>query len=524
MKFSEKLQNLRKEKHFSQEQLADMLDVSRQSVSKWESGQTYPEMDKLLSMCKIFNCTLDELTNDEIKEVSSKEKNKNNFSNLIDEVFDIFDRSVKTFKNANSKQIAGFVFELVLVGIFILLCRIPLSYIYNLICSIFADFNFPGGNVIYGIFRGVSELAYILFALIIIFFAYKKRFLDRFADLKDDSKVIKDENKNNNEVKEETKQNKQEKHKEEKSYKLFSVLGNIIIFFLKIFTFIVSLPFIFSLVGIVICLVISIILIFKGVIYLGIPLMIISGLGLNILLLELIVNFLFNKKTNVNRTFITLISSLVLFGVGFGITTIDVANTKYIDNANDYKLTTISHEYNMSEEIMIPSSSSYYYDNIEYIVDNNLKNKLKVEVTYYKDFNNITINNGENYIYVYSDYNLNGFSILNNKYSNLIINDLSKKQIHNYSLLSDYKIKIYTSESNINKIKLNMKNNEDNYVQSEIDNLYDQISNLNDQIGELEEKNNRLIEENNYYKEEIEEYKLKIQDYKDKINSIINEG
>lgn len=38
MKFSEKLQNLRKEKKLSQEQLAEMLDVSRQSVSKWESG------------------------------------------------------------------------------------------------------------------------------------------------------------------------------------------------------------------------------------------------------------------------------------------------------------------------------------------------------------------------------------------------------------------------------------------------------------------------------------------------------
>ena len=42
MKFCTKLQKLRKEKHLSQEQLADMLDVSRQSVSKWEGGSTYP--------------------------------------------------------------------------------------------------------------------------------------------------------------------------------------------------------------------------------------------------------------------------------------------------------------------------------------------------------------------------------------------------------------------------------------------------------------------------------------------------
>ena len=74
MNFSEKLQNLRKEQKLSQEQLASMLDVSRQSVSKWESGQTYPEMDKLLTMCKIFSCTLEELTNDEIKEISKKKR------------------------------------------------------------------------------------------------------------------------------------------------------------------------------------------------------------------------------------------------------------------------------------------------------------------------------------------------------------------------------------------------------------------------------------------------------------------
>ena len=64
MKFNEKLTKLRKEMRLSQEMLADMLNVSRQSVSKWESGQTYPEMDKLLSLCKIFNISLDDLAND----------------------------------------------------------------------------------------------------------------------------------------------------------------------------------------------------------------------------------------------------------------------------------------------------------------------------------------------------------------------------------------------------------------------------------------------------------------------------
>ena len=49
MGFSENLQNLRKIKNMSQEQLAEKLDVSRQAVSKWESGNGYPETEKIIN-------------------------------------------------------------------------------------------------------------------------------------------------------------------------------------------------------------------------------------------------------------------------------------------------------------------------------------------------------------------------------------------------------------------------------------------------------------------------------------------
>ena len=58
MRFSEKLPKLRKDNNLSQEQLADKLGVSRQAVSKWESGNSYPDMEKMLQMCRIFNCHL----------------------------------------------------------------------------------------------------------------------------------------------------------------------------------------------------------------------------------------------------------------------------------------------------------------------------------------------------------------------------------------------------------------------------------------------------------------------------------
>lgn len=64
MKFYEKLQLLRKERGLSQEALAEMLDVSRQAVSKWESGISYPETDKLVALSDLFSVTLDSLVKD----------------------------------------------------------------------------------------------------------------------------------------------------------------------------------------------------------------------------------------------------------------------------------------------------------------------------------------------------------------------------------------------------------------------------------------------------------------------------
>ena len=61
MGFSENLKQIRKEHHLSQEELAELLDVSRQAVSKWEQGQGYPEVEKLLLLSSKLNISLDTL-------------------------------------------------------------------------------------------------------------------------------------------------------------------------------------------------------------------------------------------------------------------------------------------------------------------------------------------------------------------------------------------------------------------------------------------------------------------------------
>lgn len=61
MKFNEKLLEIRKKQGLSQEELGMELQVSRQTISKWESGQSYPDFQRLVMLSDYFNMTLDEL-------------------------------------------------------------------------------------------------------------------------------------------------------------------------------------------------------------------------------------------------------------------------------------------------------------------------------------------------------------------------------------------------------------------------------------------------------------------------------
>ena len=65
MTFADNLVRLRREKGFSQEQLADLMDVSRQAVSKWEAGQTMPDLPKLVALADLFGTSLDALVRPE---------------------------------------------------------------------------------------------------------------------------------------------------------------------------------------------------------------------------------------------------------------------------------------------------------------------------------------------------------------------------------------------------------------------------------------------------------------------------
>lgn len=84
MNFSEKFQLIRKNKGMTQEELAEKLDISRQAVAKWESGQAYPDISNLIQISNLFNVTVDYLVRDQECMVNCAADVENDISKLID--------------------------------------------------------------------------------------------------------------------------------------------------------------------------------------------------------------------------------------------------------------------------------------------------------------------------------------------------------------------------------------------------------------------------------------------------------
>lgn len=93
MKFGDNLKTLRKTKKISQEVLAERVGVSRQSVSKWEVGEAYPEMSNILALCTIFHCQVTDLVNDAMVDLDSLDEETR--------------MSIVKFKKEKQKQMKG---------------------------------------------------------------------------------------------------------------------------------------------------------------------------------------------------------------------------------------------------------------------------------------------------------------------------------------------------------------------------------------------------------------------------------
>ncbi len=120
MKFNEKLLKLRKEKGLSQEELGMEMQVSRQTVSKWEAGQSYPDFTRLVMLSDFFDMTLDEL----VKDIDVQEVRENSFINeKIDSIYRVSQDVNSIFQNRTLKDIIKGI-KWFIVGSCILICLV----------------------------------------------------------------------------------------------------------------------------------------------------------------------------------------------------------------------------------------------------------------------------------------------------------------------------------------------------------------------------------------------------------------
>ncbi len=96
MALSEKIMNLRKKNGWSQEELAERLDISRQSVSKWESGESIPTLEKLIRISEIFEVSTDYLLKDNFKEEKFDRNESSIYMNKIEESSYINNRNISS--------------------------------------------------------------------------------------------------------------------------------------------------------------------------------------------------------------------------------------------------------------------------------------------------------------------------------------------------------------------------------------------------------------------------------------------
>ncbi|MBQ7902307.1 MAG: helix-turn-helix transcriptional regulator [Oscillospiraceae bacterium] len=97
MEFNEKLQQLRKQKGLTQEELAQALFVSRTAISKWESGRGYPSIDSLKEISKFFGVTIDRLLSGEELIIAVETDNYEKKKLLCNQIFSFLDISVLLF-------------------------------------------------------------------------------------------------------------------------------------------------------------------------------------------------------------------------------------------------------------------------------------------------------------------------------------------------------------------------------------------------------------------------------------------
>lgn len=451
MKFGENLQKLRKERGISQEQLAEQLGVTRQSVSKWESGASYPEMDKIVAICNIFHCDMDVLINKDITE----ERDKKDASKVVKVGFkniaDYIKKTIYLFEHQSFKDIIKMIAQVMIIICVILCFSIPFMLFKEMVVSLF----YTGDNwfsIFFSRFWNfIFNASYGILAIATFLYIFKVKFLDGeeivIEEVNESLDTIDDDN--SQDTVKDNKKKKVIKVKRTEGFSLLDLLSKAITLCLKVFLLFLLIPAIIGVIMLIIAFVLLVILIFRGLFLVG-PIFIALGITVFCLIvIELILDFIFNLRFSRRRVIITIISSVVVSAVGLGLSIWYFLNLNVVNDVpNNFKQETQEEVYMMNDELLI----QYGWNYIKFVEDESMTNQVRVRIDYYPDYTDAELEKEDNEIFINYD-TINSIRI--NEVTDSIINNLKKNKLYTYDKLGTVSMTITSSKNNIEKLKEN---------------------------------------------------------------------
>ena len=370
-----------------------------------------------------------EIVSDLLAAYKVKQKESNVLNRFINKISSGFNYILNELSNKSGKDILKFVIEICLIIFLILIFKIPFLIIKDLGWNIFNGLTSPISNIFYGIWSFIVELSYFILAVILFIKIIERRYFQGFSEKIADELEENTKKKRKNVNKESIKEQEEVEVIPKKKTGIVDMIASICIWFIKLIVALCLFGVICYLIAMAFVLGLGIYLLIQGVTYFGILILLLALFLAGILLLELGIYFLFNKKIKAGHILAKVITVVLLTGIGLALSTVEIANTEIIYNNNYEETKTVTKEIEVSDNLAL-------YGHYNVLIDESLTDTIRIEYVY-PDIDSlevsIALNNYDNGYYL--DERVSNLS-WNKKRLEQVIEDLKDKKIY----VNDFRI------------------------------------------------------------------------------------
>ncbi|GEM_PF-465103 len=463
MNLANNLRKIRKENNLSQEQLAEKLGVSRQSVSKWESEQAYPEMEKMIQICDIFDITMDELLNQNVSEVNQRKEEKATLAKYIESFLSYVTKTIDLFGSMTMGQRIKCILEQCLFGALIAFAFFILG---DLLMSIFRVF-FHRIPVVMDFLKAVYVAACVVLGFALLFQIFKIRYLNYYEKMKEQKRSCEENAPEQTETVAERGPEPEENEKapaaaarkqekiiirdpDHSEYRFISGLVRCFLAIIKIFAWIFGIGVCCALIATVCFMVLLFTIAKTGLLFAGGLLITLATAGILSVILIAIYCFLFNRKHNRVKFAVAFLCSVIIIGAGLGLSFVGASSfdTPELNNTEHDKYFTVTTVDALpADKLAITYGNGRVYE-VRYVPSNSETANIEIKYPRYMYMEPDFISEEEGYMVLslYRDFRVKQvrdfIKAVNDRIAPVYSNDLVQ-------------ITVYASQQDIDRIKAN---------------------------------------------------------------------